>query len=1362
MLKKQEALEEERKLKAQNLEAEARQSKMQEALRLEEMKLSQELKDLEQAAQAKTAKEIVEMNLEAELAAEQRRSSKLSSEKEKRTERSLNKDILEITQKMEEARQKEAHIDENLQKKLQSISNKRLTVQALADDKAVDISTDHDRQKVQLATVLEWKRAASLSGNPDGNGLKQFKHALGDSSMDEALTLDLAFEEKGIGKQLLSFVADSKNQDRTKGAEDSLLPFRAGLKKVADGDWLCAYDIFQAQGQKNPLAGSFLSLCHFHLGSLEEAEQLIGSPNAWRNPVAHLVGALLEEGRLTSVQFSARRPVISRVCGHALAFLVHSWSSLLPDNVKKLAADLLHRHANSMLVTAPVGGRGGQNAPGQIKDHWKKKAASSPVLETLLNLVGLAAVKDEFCKLFDQVKLDQERNRSLHQQQFNTLYYGNPGTGKTTVARLYGEFLMEIGILSGSEFVETTGAALVNGGVTELKKLLEKLVKGGVLFIDEAYQLKPALNPQGAQVLDYLLPEMENRRGKLVVVLAGYEKDMRTLIEYNEGLPSRFPLVFNFNDYSDNELYEIWERYVEQDKPRFNLENNKYARIAMRRLGRMRGRAGFGNARAVRNFYEQVLKRQSARVIEQREAGGDPEPLVLVRDDLLGPKCIDQSTSPALKELLSMEGLAEVKRSIQNLLGLIRTNAELEEQEKPLKNITLNRVFLGNPGTGKTTVAKTVWPILGESEKKTAALLDASLGCVLVIDEAYGLHSGASKNVNDPYRDAVIDTIVATVQGVPGDDRCVLLLGYKEQMQEMMREANPGLSRRFQLEDAWEFKDFTDTQLFRILRAKAKAAYGWEIPPITAREAVRLLAKERMKPNFGNAGAVNNLLARAAQRMEERTSNMPPLERAALKTPEPEDFMSKVEEESNADPEAIFSDLIGCKSVLDVLRGYKNTITLAKKQGRDPLKQMELNFIFVGNPGTGKTTVARRMGQLFRLLNILPNGDLVKSITASDLVTGYANQAAGKTRDIFESALGGVLFIDEAYRLNPKIGGPFMSEVLDEIVQILTELQFHQKMVVILAGYEKEIEAMLNVNPGLKSRVSQKIHFPDFSVDDACKLLRILLKEDDLALSADAAKALESQMSQLMAAPGWANGRDVVTWEKRIYRAVAERLQSAPQHNPSDDSDDVFTEVGVEAVDLQSSLTELLASKGFQGQRSPRLVELENFPEVQHATATQTDPPARAPSTATATQSPASFAVDMETVTEDETGEKEVMKTLPDVPSFGGLPNDFLEALTTAIQRLGHDTSSFGAMAKLAQDPGFSLDVLDSLGGLVSGYEAEILKEMVRQWQEAYKQAVEEQQALAKKKLRPVWRCAVCGRYGCQVAPYIESYAEMP
>jgi hypothetical protein len=117
-------------------------------------------------------------------------------------------------------------------------------------------------------------------------------------------------------------------------------------------------------------------------------------------------------------------------------------------------------------------------------------------------------------------------------------------------------------------------------------------------------------------------------------------------------------------------------------------------------------------------------------------------------------------------------------------------------------------------------------------------------------------------------QEAVIDTIVAKVQGVPGDDRCVLLLGYPDQMEKMMREANPGLARRFQLADAWHFEDYSSEDLLHIMRGAVEQTYGWRGLSYPAlRAGVKVLEKQRRKPNFGNAGAVNNLLAQVRNHM---------------------------------------------------------------------------------------------------------------------------------------------------------------------------------------------------------------------------------------------------------------------------------------------------------------------------------------------------------------------------------------------------------------------------------------------------------------------------------------------------------------
>lgn len=197
---------------------------------------------------------------------------------------------------------------------------------------------------------------------------------------------------------------------------------------------------------------------------------------------------------------------------------------------------------------------------------------------------------------------------------------------------------------------------------------------------------------------------------------------------------------------------------------------------------------------------------------------------------------------------------------------------------------------------------------------------------------------------------AVVDTLVAKVQGVPGDDRCVLLLGYQEQMEDFMRCANPGLARRFQLSNAWVFQDYGDEDLLHIMRTAAAAKYGWELGWEQLRAGVAALKRERLKPNFGNAGAVNNLLAAAAQRMEGRLRGMPAAERAGA-VPEPQDLNPDWESAAGAGAEGVLQDLEGCYGVMAKLREWQATIQASMDMGLDPLANMELNFLFVGSPG---------------------------------------------------------------------------------------------------------------------------------------------------------------------------------------------------------------------------------------------------------------------------------------------------------------------------------------------------------------------------------------------------------------------------
>ena len=273
------------------------------------------------------------------------------------------------------------------------------------------------------------------------------------------------------------------------------------------------------------------------------------------------------------------------------------------------------------------------------KENVKKTKTTSKSSSSELDaLVGLSSVKEEIKTLSNFIKIQQKRKEQglkSSSVSYHCVFTGNPGTGKTTVARIVAQIYKDLGILSKGHLVETDRAGLVAEYVGQTAVKTNKIIDSaldGVLFIDEAYSLIGTGQDYGKEAIATLLKRMEDDRDRLVVILAGYSKEMQDFINTNPGLQSRFNRYIEFPDYSAEELLQIFEKNI----AKFDYKLEKEARVAMAEYFQNAVEnkdANFGNARFVRNIFEKTLEKQANRLSTDPDL--DTEELTLItKEDL--------------------------------------------------------------------------------------------------------------------------------------------------------------------------------------------------------------------------------------------------------------------------------------------------------------------------------------------------------------------------------------------------------------------------------------------------------------------------------------------------------------------------------------------------------------------------------------------------------------------------------------------------------------------------------------------------------------------------------------------------------
>lgn len=785
------------------------------------------------------------------------------------------------------------------------------------------------------------------------------------------------------------------------------------------------------------------------------------------------------------------------------------------------------------------------------------------VKEQLASIIGLTEVKDCLLKLEDNIKAQKIRERAgmkIAPLPLNMIFTGNPGTGKTTIARIVAEYLNALGVLEKGNFVEVSRADLVGSHSGETAQMTREKVTqaiGGVLFIDEAYSLLNSKNDDyGQEALDTLVKMIEDNRENLVVILAGYKEDMDELMRREVALKSRFPNIIHFADYTAEEMYRIAVSIAKQNE--YEIDSTCYDELITYFESKIyKGKNPNGNGRLVRNLIETAISNQAVRVVKENEV--EYSLLKLVDFDL------EKKTTFHLEEQLStIIGLENVKSFLKNQYQVLKA----QEKRKSLgidTDVTqsLNMIFMGNPGTGKTTVARLIANMLkdmgilrngqlvevsrsdlvaeyvGQTAPKVTDVFQSALGGVLFIDEAYSLSSGGD---NDFGKEA-IDTLIKLMEDHRGEI-VVILAGYNKEMTDFLK-INSGLESRFPLR--LDFPDYDIHELMLIFDKMLKDR-GFQ-----ATEEARNRSKEKIEymqktatTDSGNGRMVRNLIDEIIRNQSARIAATENVEVSEINVILPEDVGKTHEmENSKYDYEQVFDEIIGLESVKNYIRTLAARIQIMnerKKLGMVVSEEQSLHMIFKGNPGTGKTMMARAVANMLYQLGIISSNKLVETDRAG-LVAGYVGQTALKTTEKVKEAFGGVLFIDEAYSLTQGGNHDFGKEAIDTLIKLMDDNR--DKLVVILAGYSKEMTEFMDANSGLVSRFPNVVEFEDYTVDELMMIAKKTYEKNGYILTESALEKLKGMVETAKKDVRFGNGRYIRNVFERSVNNQALRLSNS-------------------------------------------------------------------------------------------------------------------------------------------------------------------------------------------------------------------------
>ncbi len=755
----------------------------------------------------------------------------------------------------------------------------------------------------------------------------------------------------------------------------------------------------------------------------------------------------------------------------------------------------------------------------------------------LNQLIGIDDIKQQIRDYVEELHEQIENGISIHPHLFLS---GNPGTGKTTLARLIGEILKDEGVLSRGHFVEAKPGDFISeyiGGTRP--KTIQKCneAQGGVLFIDEAYGLYNGKDDQnnqyGKEAVEVLLTYMENVKD-MVIIFAGYPHDMAQLLKANDGFARRIDEHHRWliKDYEPKTLVEIGKHLFAKGGYTMTAEFEKMLSKLYEYKYRIRDEKTWGNAGSAENIARYCISgyKKTKRKDKCLDTDCiDSETLAILKTIENHPK---QKPLSAEEELVSRIGFQSVTEQFEKYLDDYRY-ARMHPFQK--NDFRPHLIFKGNPGTGKTTAARLLGRMMkekgllqsdafveckggqmqdkyvGGTPEKIKELCERAKGGVLFVDEAHRLYDGRGHDKKISYNDEVIGVLMTELEDTP--DFICIFAGYPQEMDDFIRNSDVGFEDR--VPNTIIFPDYCPEDLYKIADSMLSDYEKTDKFVDYLQRLFKYIYGHRHPYRFSNARKVQNIVTaiksqyRALYREELNNGETIKMDVDAI----PEEYLRHITPLTKVQKDVFnqqLNKLIGLnevkKGILRVLDNANNARLRADRGLQKDSDRPDLTFVFRGNPGTGKTTVANMIGSFLSSYGLIDSPKV--HLYGREKLIGDSDRLV---KEMFDECFGAVLFIDEAHQLADDYAG---REIFKKIVALMENDMYRGKLAIILAGYPDKMNSLINdIDQGGNRRFRNILDFEDFSLAELWEILDVRAREKGYVLMSECRSKVDEWFS---------------------------------------------------------------------------------------------------------------------------------------------------------------------------------------------------------------------------------------------------------